>query len=135
MKRTLRRKVIIREYDFNKVRDQAFAPLDRFGIPMGMRNGLYDRAEFIPLNQDNLEKLKVVEILKGKHSTLKDIRWENTMPSRLVAQFKDYLYNTRYYDWQVTIDEEGYLCVQARKNTPKSRLGWGVFEKDLESRL
>lgn len=129
--RTLRRKVIIREYDFNKVRDQAFAPLSY----MGILDTLYDRAEFIPLNQDNLEKLKVVEILKGKHSTLKDIRWENTMPSRLVAQFKDYLYNTRYYDWQVTIDEEGYICVQARKNTPKSRLGWGIFEKDLESRL
>lgn len=129
--RTLRRKVIIREYDFNKVRDQAFAPL----ACMGILDTLYDRAEFIPLNQDNLEKLKVVEILKGKHSTLKDIRWENTMPSRLVAQFKDYLYNTRYYDWQVTIDEEGFICVQARKNTPKSRLGWGVFEKDLESRL
>ena len=129
--RTLRRKVIIREYDFNKVRDQAFAPL----ACMGILDTLYDRAEFIPLNQDNLEKLKVVEILKGKHSTLKDIRWENTMPSRLVAQFKDYLYNTRYYDWQVTIDEEGFICVQARKNTPKSRLGWGIFEKDLESRL
>lgn len=129
--RTLRRKVIIREYDFNKVRDQAFAPLSCMGIP----DTLYDRASFLPLNQDNLEKLKVVEILKGKHSTLKDIRWENTMPSRLVAQFRDYLYNVRYYDWQVTIDEEGYICVQARKNTPKSRLGWGIFEKDLKSRL
>jgi hypothetical protein len=129
--RTLRRKVIIREYDFNKVRDQAFAPL----AYMGILDSLYDRASFLPLNQDNLEKLKVEEILKGKHSTLKDIRWENAMPSRLVAQFKDYLYDTRYYDWQVTIDEEGYICVQARTNTPKSRLGWGIFEKDLESRL
>ena len=129
--RTLRRKVIIREYDFNKVRDQAFAPL----ACMGIIDTLYDRANFLPLNQENLEKLKVAEILRGKSSTLKDIRWENTMPSRLVAQFKDYLYNTRYYDWQVTIDEEGYICVQARKNTPKSRLGWGIFEKDLESRL
>ena len=129
--RTLRRKVIIREYDFNKVRDRAFAPL----ACMGILDTLYDRAEFIPLNQDNLEKLKVHEILRGKSSTLKDIRWENTMPSRLVAQFKDYLYNVRYYDWQVTIDEEGFICVQARKNTPKSRLGWGIFEKDLESRL
>ena len=129
--RTLRRKVIIREYDFNKVKAQVFAPLSC----MGIIDTLYDRASFLPLNQDNLEKLKVVEILKGKQSALKDIRWENTMPSRLVAQFKDYLYNTRYYDWQVTIDEEGFICVQARKNTPKSRLGWGVFEKDLESRL
>ena len=129
--RTLRRKVIIREYDFNKVRDRAFAPL----VSMNIADTLYDRAKFIPLNQDNLEKLKVAEILRGRESSLKDIRWENPMPSRLVAQLKDYLYDTRYYDWRVTIDEEGYICVQARNNTPKSRLGWGIFEKDLESRL
>ena len=129
--RTLRRKVIIREYDFNKVRDQAFSPLLCMGIP----DTLYDRASFTPISQDSLEKLKVEEILRGRSSTLKDIRWENTMPSRLVAQFKDHLYNIRYYDWRITIDEEGYICVQARSNTPKSRLGWGVFEKDLESRL
>ena len=126
--RTLRRRVIIREYDFAKVAHQA-----TYGYYDGM--SLYDRASFLPLNQDNLEKLKVAEILRGKSSALKDIRWENTMPSRLVAQFKDYLYNTRYYDWRVTLDEEGYICVQARKNTPKSRLGWGIFEKDLESRI
>lgn len=125
--RTLRRKVIIREYDFAKVAHQA---THRYYDGMA----LYDRVSFLPLNQENLEKLKVAEILRGK-STLKDIRWENPMPSRLVAQLKDYLYDTRYYDWRVTIDEEGYICVQARKNTPRSRLGWGVFEKDLESRL
>ena len=125
--RTLRRKVIIREYDFAKVAHQA-----TYGYYDGM--SLYDRVSFLPLNQENLEKLKLVEILRGK-STLKDIRWENPMPSRLVAQLKDYLYDTRYYDWRVTIDEEGYICVQARNNTPKSRLGWGVFEKDLVSRL
>ena len=129
--RTLRRKVIIREYDFNKVRDQAFAPLSY----MGILDSLYDRASFLPLNQDNLEKLKVEEILRGKATVLKSVDWNLKMPAILVAQLKDYLYNTRYYDWQVTIDEEGYLCVQARKNTPKSRLGWGIFEKDLESRL
>lgn len=129
--RTLRRKVIIREYDFNKVKEQALLPL----ACMGISDTLYDRATFLPLSQENLEKLKLMEILKGKGSNLKDIRWENTMPSRLVAQFKDYLYNNRYYDWRVTLDEEGYICVQARKNTPKSRLGWGIFEKDFMSRL
>ena len=129
--RTLRRKVIIREYDFNKVRDQAFAPLSY----MGILDSLYDRASFLPLNQDNLEKLKVEEILRGKATVLKSVDWNLKIPAVLVAQLKDYLYNTRYYDWQVTIDEEGFICVQARKNTPKSRLGWGIFEKDLVSRL
>jgi len=120
--RTLRRKVIIREYDFNKVRDQAFAPL-------GISGSLYDRASFLPLNQDNLEKLKLQEILRGKTTVLKSVDWNLKIPAVLVAQLKDYLYNTRYYDWQVTIDEEGFICVQARKNTPKSRLGWGIFER------
>lgn len=129
--RTLRRKVIIREYDFNKVRDQAFAPLLCMGIP----DTLYDRASFTPISQDNLEKLKVEEILRGKSINFKDVKWDMKMPSRLVAQFKDHLYNARYYEWKITIDDDGYLCVQARSNTPKSRLGWGVFEKDLESRL
>lgn len=130
-KRTLRRKVIIREYDFNKVKEQAFMPI----ACMGISDTLYDRASFLPLNQDNLEKLKVEEILRGKTAGLKSVDWNLKMPAVLVAQLKDYLYNNRYYDWQVTIDEEGYICVQARKNTPKSRLGWGIFEKDLESRL
>ncbi len=129
--RTLRRKVIIREYDFNKVRDQAFAPL----AYMGILDSLYDRASFLPLNQDNLEKLKVEEILRGKTALLKSVDWDLKMPAVLVAQLKDYLYNSQYYHWKITVDDEGYLCVQARKNTPKSRLGWGIFEKDLESRL
>lgn len=128
MNRTLRRKVIIREYDFNKVKEQAFAPI-------GISDTLYDRASFLPLNQDNLEKLKVEEILRGKTTVLKSLDWNLKMPAVLVAQLKDHLYNNRYYDWQVTIDEEGYLCVQARKNTPKSRLGWGIFEKDLKCRI
>ena len=129
--RTLRRKVIIREYDFNKVKEQAFLPL----ACMGILDSLYDRAEFIPLNQDNLEKLKVQEILRGKTTVLKSVDWNLKMPAVLVAQLKDYLYNDQYYHWTVSIDDEGYLCVQARKNTPKTRLGWGIFEKDLESRL
>ena len=60
--RTLRRKVIIREYDFNKVKEQAFMPV----ACMGISDTLYDRAIFLPLNQDNLEKLKVEEITPKK---------------------------------------------------------------------
>ncbi len=129
--RTLRRKVIIREYDFVKVRDQAFAPL----ACMGIIDSLYDRAEFTPISQDNLEKLKIVEILKGKQTKLSEVELDLKRPAILVAHLRDYLYDARYYQWSVTVDEDGYGCVQARKNTPKSRLGWAVFEKDITSRL
>ena len=126
--RTLRRKVIIREYDFEKVQ------IDALESSYG-GHALYDRVTFIPLNQDTLEKLKLQEILKGKTGPITETNWELTSPALLVYQLRDYLYDDRYYDWQVTTDQDGFLCVQSRKNTPKTRLGWGVFEKDLTCRL
>lgn len=131
-KRTLTRKTLIREYDFNKVKDQALAPLST----MGIIEPLYDRVSFMPLDQAALEKIKILDILRGKKGTpMAEAEWNLKMPALLVYHLRDYLYNEKYYNWTVTIDEEGFLCVQARKNTPKSRLGWGVFEKDLESRI
>ena len=127
--RTLRRKVIIREYDFNKVAaDATGAHFDG--------QSLYDRVSFLPLNEENLEKLKVVEILQGKeHTVLLKSDWNNNVPAMMLYQLRDYLYDKRYYDWRVSIDDQGFICVQARKNTPKTRLGWGVFEKDLTCRI
>ena len=118
--KVLRRKVIIREHDFNKVEAKA-----RY-------MSLYDRMSFTPLNQDSLEKLKLQEILRGKTGPLAAIDIDLKMPAILVAQLKDYLYDEKYYHWTVSIDDEGYLCVQSRKNTPLTRLGWGIFEKDIE---
>lgn len=129
--RTLRRKVIIREYDYKKVKQEALSPLST----MGIIETLYDRVSFMPLNQEALEKLKILEILKGKRSPISATKWDLTMPALLLCDLRDYLYNDRYYNWRVSTDEDGYLCVQARSNTLKSRLGWAVFEKDVVSRL
>jgi len=127
--RTLRRKVIIREYNFNKVAQEAT------GVHHDGQS-LYDRVSFLPLNEENLEKLKVVEILQGKeHTVLLKSDWNNNVPAMMLYQLRDYLYDKRYYDWRVSIDDQGFICVQARKNTPKTRLGWGVFEKDLACRI
>lgn len=126
--RTLKRRVIIREYDFNKIKEQALGSFYD-------GHALYDRVNFIPLNQEGLEKLKVMELLKGKKGPLTEINWDLTMPALLLWQLKDYLFNDRYTEWNVFTDEEGYLCVQARKNTPVSRIGWGEFEKTFTSRL
>ena len=86
--------------------------------------------------KENLEKLKIVEILQGKeHTSLLKSDWNDNVPAMMLYQLRDYLYDKRYYDWLVTIDGQGFICVQARKNTPNTRLGWGVFEKDLTSRI
>ena len=122
--RILRRKVLIREYDYKRVAHESL--MDReFGV-------LYDRASFTPVKLDELEKHQLVELLKGKEETT----WRNLdHPAIALYNVKDSLYDNRYFEWMVTFDEEGYLCVQARKNTPISRIGWGVFEKDLVSRI
>lgn len=127
--RTLRRKVIIREYDFNKVQNQAFAPL----AYMGLLETLYDRAEFRPLKKDDLEKENLLKLMKepDKSNPFKPTE----IPALFLFNIKDYLYNEKYIEWNAEYDEDGYIWVQARKNTPRSRLGWGYFEKDLESRL
>lgn len=127
--RTLRRKVIIREYDFHKVR------ADALSVGVVSQYILYDRAEFVPLSQENLEKLKLIELLKGKENVLSKVDSDLENPALLLYNLKDYLYDERYIKWNLDVDEDGYLCVQSRKNAPKTRIGWGVFEKDLESRL
>jgi hypothetical protein len=126
--RTLTRRIIIREYDFNRVRDEAFSVISGDG-------SLYDRAEFTPMSNDTLEKLKLVELLKGKRTQLSQAALNLEIPALTLYQLKDYLYSEKYCQWKVNIDEDGYLCVQARKNTPKSRIGWGVFEKDYSCRI
>lgn len=122
--RTLKRRVLIREYDFKKVRAQVFQPV---GL-----STLYDRASFTPVSLDNIEKQQIIDLLKGKTTPM----WSDlSSPAIALFNVKDHLYDARYYNWHVTFDEDGYLCVQARKNTPLSRIGWGIFEKDLTSRI
>jgi hypothetical protein len=123
--RTLRRKVIIREYDFEKVRNRAFSPV---GI-----TSLYDRAEFIPLNKDLLEHQNLIKLLKDGEN--RNPFKPTTVPAIFLFNIREYLYDLKYVDWNSEYDDQGYIWVQSRKNTPRTRLGWGIFEKDLESRL
>lgn len=124
--RILRRKVIIREYDYNKVRGEAIGDIGflKWG-------SLYDRAEFTPLTLEGLEQANVVDILKGKEKKYKALQHPNLM----LHYLRDHLYNEKYADWNIEYDEDGQLWIQARKNTPRTRLGWGIFEKDLTCRI
>jgi len=119
--RVLRRRVIIREYDYTRLERQAL------GLFFG--HTLYDRANFTPLTRDSLEKAAVVLALKG------DPKWHKFSPPlypvHFLGLFKDFLYDQDYLKWTVTWDEQGSMWVQARKNTPRTRLGWAVLEKDM----
>jgi hypothetical protein len=58
MTRTLKRKVIIRETDYAKVKHRAFMPI---GVDV-----LYDRAEWRPLTRENIERDMIMRGLKGE---------------------------------------------------------------------
>lgn len=123
--RTLRRKVIIREYDFEKVKYQAFNPIGCVT--------LYDRAEFNPFTKDTLSRDYLMKVLGDK--TKNNLARPDQHPANWLYDMKDFLYSDKYINYHPEYGEDGYIWVQARKNTPKTRLGWAVFEKDLESRL
>lgn len=123
--RTLRRKVIIREYDFEKVKQQAFMPIGLCPI--------YDRAEFIPFTKDSISHEYLMKMLGDK--TKKGIARPDQHPANWLYDMRDYLYSEKYVQYHPQYGEDGFIYVQARKNTPRTRIGWGIFEKELTSRL
>jgi hypothetical protein len=125
----LRRKIIIREYDFNKVRTKATAKVDRYET-------LYDRATFTPITKDDLEKEYLIFLLTkdegvGKTKNPMD-HWKPTeFPNSYLWHISKKLYNEDYARWESRFDENGYLVVRHSKGKPETKLGWGVFEKEL----
>lgn len=118
--KTLRRRCVIREYDFKHVRGEALSTCYGYAI--------YDRAEFTPLTKENIEQEYLVSVLKGKEfKPFKDVKY----PTSLMYALKDYLYNQRYFSWNTWFDQDNCLVIQPRKNVAPSRLGWAVFEKDI----
>lgn len=123
-KKTLRRRCIIRETDFHKVKKKAFEPL----LCMGLTDTLYDRAEWIPITKQSHEQSIIIKGLKGEQMP-RGGSW--LVPSDYLVYARDSLYNPKYIDWNPRYDENEYMVVQPRKNLEPVRLGWGIFEKDI----
>lgn len=118
----LRRRVIIRQYDYLKLAHQA--------IP-----GLYDASSFVPITLKELEHEHLMMVLSEKPSTKFLVRSDYNIdkrdyeyPRNYLWEMQNSLYNKSYVDWFSEYDEDGYMWIQARKNTPKTLLGWGEFE-------
>ena len=114
--------------------------------PMGVeyyprRNGIKIHYWIILIPAEKLTK--TIEWFRKKENLLKLMKEPDRsnpfkpteIPALFLFNIKGYLYNEKYIEWNAEYDEDVYIWVQARKNTPRSRLGWGYFEKDLESRL
>ena len=111
----LRRKILMREYDYNKRLDQS--------------NALYHRVMFEPVTADDLEKLHLIHILK--HGSVKKSYFSRDEAAKLLLwKVKDYLFTDKYISWVLPEYEDGFIWTQARKSTPKTRLGWAIYEMD-----
>ena len=119
----VRRRVLIREYDYQKMIQNAYGGIVFDGMM------LYNRSSFTPLTRKDIEKEVMWDSLSGGH---KGKIWEgiHRKDNRIFDGMRDHLYNIRYASWRTVWDDDGYLCVQARSNTPISRVGWGIFEYD-----
>lgn len=116
----LRRRVLIREYDYQK----KLLPQSR---------GLYDRVEFAPLTQKSIEQDLVWSILKGQFSSLEPSENFTNLQSYIDLQRQSNLvYNPRYIDYSCYWDPfNGNAIMYSRADRPSSVLGWAVLEKDL----
>lgn len=120
--KTLRRRIIIRQYDYDKMVKNA--------IPK-----LYHNANFTPITLKELEQEHLMMVLSEKKSQkflvpsdhrIDDKYYEH--PRSYLWQMQNVLYDRNYVDWFSDYDEDGYMWVQAKKNTPRTLLGWGEFE-------
>jgi carotenoid cleavage dioxygenase-like enzyme len=118
----LRRRVIIRQYDYLKLAHEA--------IP-----GLYDASSFVPITLKELEQEHLMMVLSEKPSEklLVPRNYQSDekyyeYPQNYLWHMQNRLYDKKYVGWFSEYDEDGYLWIQARKNTPRTLLGWGEFE-------
>ena len=77
----------------------------------------------------------MIDFLKGKDTPMTATAFDLTSPASLLYALKDYLYTKKYYEWTVKVNQEGFICVQPRKNIQESVIGWAVFEKDITCRI
>lgn len=111
------RSVIIREYDFkHKLKPRCKA--------------LYDECEFEPMTRDGLEKEHMLHVLKGNTEHFANY----TKPKDMLYDVKSWLYSKDYIrnDVVVEYDDTGFLWIQYRKNTPKTKLGWAKLQKEYD---
>ncbi len=115
----IRRRVLIREYDYQKMITNALGGIVYDGMM------LYNHSEFEPLTKTLIEQEQTWATLANKRQVW---QYAGRGVKQIFYGMKDYLYNPRYMEWRTYWDEDEYLCVRARSNTPESRIGWATFE-------
>jgi hypothetical protein len=111
----LRRRVIIRQYDYHKVVKRA--------VPK-----LYTECSFVPITLKELEQEHLLKVLANEKLPEPPAWLQLKYPKQYLYAMKDYLYDEHYVDWFSEYDENGYMWIQAKKGGPETMLGWATFE-------
>lgn len=117
----LRRRVVIRENDFTKLRAAAL----QFKHP---QIPLYDTAEFAPINTRELETSYLMNILKGVKPGAEQYY---SKLQKYLNCLEHALYTSKYLNYKIFDDDTGQVYLQYRKDLKPVRLGWGLLEKQL----
>lgn len=112
-----KRRVIIRESDFDKLEKSLSKE--------------YQRITFTPLTRNYFEKRVTFYALKGK-SYLADQYAHYEYPANMLGRLTGFkLHSTQYPFWLVKYNDQGEMVIRAGLRQPESRLGFvTMVEKD-----
>lgn len=116
--KTLKRTVIMRQYDYNK--------------KLSVLNRYYTRCEFMPLLIQELERMEILDILKNPNRVLPLVDYSKNIFMNMLQHphIKNLLHNPDYLRWYHEQDSDGHVWIWSRSNNPKSILGLASFEYD-----
>lgn len=111
----LRRRVLVREYEY-----------EEFLISSVPR--LYDSADFEPVTMTDLKHLNLIDRIKNP--VKEEWKRPKETPQSFIWDHQTRSYRDDYFKFNIDVDDHGYIWLQYRKNTPRSRLGWATMTKE-----
>lgn len=115
--KTLKRRTLIRESDFRRIRARALR--------------LYDRVEFTPVSCKEIEQEYLLGVLKSNSNHHKDSPPNLQYPRSYLRTIKHKLYDVNYAEW-LSYQDNDLIYVKSRANARPSCLGWVTFERDYD---
>ncbi len=115
----LRRRTLIREIDFDKIRRRC--------------QTLYTRVSWQPVYMSDLEQLVMFDILRGKLGSLDSAKFTHVWNAKeMLNYFRPQLWDKDYVRAQITV-QDNRVMVRYNRASPRCQLGWMECEFDYDT--
>jgi hypothetical protein len=115
----LRRRTLIREIDFDKIRRRC--------------ESLYTRVSWQPITMGDLEQLVMFDLLRGKLGSLDAAKFYQSWGAKeMLNYFRSQLWDKDYVRARVSV-EDNLVMVTYRRASPRCQLGWMECEFDYDT--